>query len=78
MFIGRSKELETLEKLYHQNSFQFVVIYGRRRIGKTTLINEFIKGKKAVFYPSIDSNIKQNLELFSNSVLSSLNDIPVN
>ncbi len=78
MFIGRSKELETLEKLYHQNSFQFVVIYGRRRIGKTTLINEFIKGKKAVFYPSIDSNIKQNLELFSNSVLSSLTDIPVN
>lgn len=41
-FIGRHKELSTLENLYSQNDFQFVVIYGRRRIGKTALINKFI------------------------------------
>lgn len=70
MFIGRKKELEVLEKLYHTEQFQFVVIYGRRRVGKTTLINEFIKGKKSIFYPALDSNEKQNLELFSSSIIS--------
>lgn len=70
MFIGRKKELETLDRLYHTNQFQFVVIYGRRRVGKTTLINEFIKGKRNIFYPALDSNEKQNLELFSSSIMS--------
>lgn len=78
MFIGRHKELETLEKLYNKNSFEFMVIYGRRRVGKTTLINEFIKDKKAIFYPGIDSNEKQNLELFSNSIMSVLSGMETN
>ena len=43
MFIGREKELNRLNELYNKNSFQFPVIYGRRRVGKTALINEFIK-----------------------------------
>lgn len=70
MFVGREKELMTLESLYKKESFEFVVIYGRRRVGKTTLLSEFIKGKKAVFYPGIDSNEKQNLELFSSSIMT--------
>ncbi len=70
MFIGRKKEMESLEKNYQKDTFEFVVIYGRRRVGKTTLINEFIKDKKAIFCPGIDSNEKQNLELFSSSVMS--------
>lgn len=70
MFIGREREMETLERLYESNAFEFVVIYGRRRVGKTTLIGEFIKDKKAVFYPGIDSNEKQNLEIFSASIMS--------
>ncbi len=70
MFIGREREMKTLEKLYRSDVFEFVVIYGRRRVGKTTLISEFIKDKKAVFYPGIDSNEKQNLEILSASILS--------
>ena len=35
MFVGRAKELASLEKLYHKDSFQFAVVYGRRRVGKT-------------------------------------------
>ena len=34
MFIGRERELNALEKLYTSNKFEFVVIYGRRRVGK--------------------------------------------
>jgi len=39
MFFGREKELQSLNHLYQTNKFQFLVIYGRRRVGKTTLIN---------------------------------------
>ena len=42
MFIGRERELGTLNKLYRSDKFEFAVIYGRRRVGKTALINEFI------------------------------------
>ena len=77
-FVGRDKEMQILEKLYSKDTFEFVVMYGRRRVGKTTLINEFIKNKKAIFYPGIDSNEKQNLELFSNSIMSVSSDIAAN
>lgn len=41
-FIGRKSELSKLEEEYNRDS-SFVVIYGRRRVGKTTLIKEFLK-----------------------------------
>lgn len=49
-FINRQSELSFLEKLYDAPVFQFVPIYGRRRIGKTRLVQEFIKGKKAIYF----------------------------
>ena len=48
-FIGRQQELELLEREY-QKQGSFVVINGRRRIGKTTLIREFIKNKRAFYF----------------------------
>ena len=48
-FIGRRRELESLETAY-QTDGGFVVIYGRRRVGKTTLIKEFIKDKLAFYF----------------------------
>ena len=48
-FIGRRSELAVLEKQYERKS-GFVVLYGRRRVGKTTLIKEFIKGKPALYF----------------------------
>ena len=42
MFIGRERELKALNGMYASGSFEFAVIYGRRRVGKTALINEFI------------------------------------
>lgn len=69
MFIGRKKELDTMEKCYRQDKFECVVIYGRRRVGKTTLINEFVKDKKTIFFTGLDTNSQQNLEQFSKSIL---------
>ena len=42
------KELAELDRLYNTQQFQMPVIYGRRRVGKSTLIQKFIEGKKAV------------------------------
>ena len=69
MFIGRERELDALNKLYKSNKFEFAVIYGRRRVGKTALINEFIGDKKAIYFMGVESNAKQNLENFSKSIL---------
>jgi len=69
MFIGRERELNRLNELY-TSGFQFPVIFGRRRVGKTALINEFIKDKEAIFFTGIESNAQQNLENISRSILS--------
>lgn len=45
MFIGRERELASLNRLYISDRFEFAVIYGRRRVGKTALINQFISDK---------------------------------
>lgn len=69
MFIGRDRELRTLNNLYGSDKFEFAVIYGRRRVGKTALINKFIEGKRAVYFMGVESNAKQNLENLSKSIL---------
>ena len=69
MFIGRERELADLNKLYGTDRFEFVVIYGRRRVGKTALISQFIRDKKAIYFMGVESSEKQNLENFSGSVL---------
>lgn len=65
MFIGREKELRCLEEQYASNKFEMSIIYGRRRIGKTRLIKEFIKDKKAIYFLATNSSEKLNLQLFS-------------
>ena len=69
MFIGRDKELAALDRLYVSDKFEFAVIYGRRRVGKTALINQFIGDKKAIYFMGVESNAKQNLENFSKSII---------
>ena len=69
MFIGRERELSTLNSLYSSGKFVFVVIYGRRRVGKTELIKQFNAEKRAIYFTGIESNAKQNLENFSKSIL---------
>ena len=46
MFIGRQRELTALQNQYNSGKFEFTVIYGRRRVGKTAIINEFVKDIK--------------------------------
>jgi len=70
MFVGRKHELDSLKKSYNRDAFQFPVIYGRRRVGKTTLINEFCKDRKTVYFVAVQSTAKENLEILSAQILS--------
>lgn len=76
MFIGREKELATLEKRWRSDRFEFVVIYGRRRVGKTALISRFLEGKPAMYFIGVESSARQNLENFSRAVSAFRSDIP--
>ena len=69
---GRIRELRSLEELYLRNRFAFAVIYGRRRVGKTSLIGEFISrgNKKAIRFTATENTDIVNLENFSQSVFS--------
>ena len=58
-----------MDRLYESNKFEFAVIYGRRRVGKTALINHFIDNKEAIYFMGVESNEKQNLENFSKSII---------
>jgi hypothetical protein len=69
MFLGRENELKTLNKLYNSDKFEFAVIYGRRRVGKTALISEFAKGKDTIFFTGVESNAKQNLDNLSRCIM---------
>ena len=72
MFVGRKDELQSLNKSYRKGGFQFPVVYGRRRVGKTTLINEFCNGKKHIYFVAIQSTARENLEILSAQILSVL------
>lgn len=77
MFVGREKELNILNNQFKSNKFEFTVIYGRRRVGKTAIINEFIKDKKAIYFTGVESNAKQNLQNLSQSILSFEEGMPI-
>ncbi|MCD8218654.1 MAG: ATP-binding protein [Clostridiales bacterium] len=68
MFHCREKELHTMGRRYERGKFECIIIYGRRRVGKTALINEFCKDKKTVYFSALDSSSQENLEALSKAI----------
>ena len=68
MFVGRQRELDALDRLYAKPSFQMLVLYGRRRVGKTTLLEHFAKGKPSVFFTAKEQSSARNLQEFSQAL----------
>ncbi len=66
--IGRSSEINILNSLYNSSKFEYLVMYGRRRVGKTTLLQDFAKDKNAVFFPAQEKNDALNLQDFSKMI----------
>lgn len=67
-FVDRKEDLETLEAQYASKEAAMVVIYGRRRVGKTALISEFIKGKNALYFLATEESEAQNRNAFQKLV----------
>lgn len=68
MFVARKKEIRELNKRYDSGKFECMIIYGRRRVGKTTLINEFCRDKDTIYFPALKDTVQGNLESLSRAV----------
>lgn len=68
VFIGREHELKALRTLYERDQFDMIVVYGRRRVGKTSLIDEFAKGRKTLYFTALQQSPALNLQAFSERV----------
>lgn len=73
-FIDREYELSLLEDVWEKKGAGFIVFYGRRRVGKTRLITEFIKNKDGVFFIAEDVNKKVQIGELKNRLAGFLND----
>lgn len=67
-FVDREQEMETLQNEYKRDGSALVVLYGRRRVGKTTLLSQFIKDKNALFFLASEESESQNRNAFKEKV----------
>lgn len=68
MFVNRNQELTALENRYKSGEAEFVILYGRRRVGKTELLRRFCEGKNHIYVLADLSSEKDQLEIFSRAV----------
>jgi len=73
-FVDRLDEMSTLENEYRRHSASFVVVYGRRRVGKTELIRHFIKEKPSLYFLASEESESLNRESFKRHAADYLND----
>ncbi len=74
MFVNRQKELKLLEEEYTNSDFRFTVMYGRRRVGKTTLLKEYISSKPYIYFLVTLESLPTVIERFKNLVADFLED----
>ncbi len=73
-FVDRKAELSVLERDYRTRSAKLIIIYGRRRIGKTELIKRYLKGKNASYYLATDEPLERQLQILSHIVGEQIKD----
>ena len=74
MFVNRNKELNLLNDEYENEHFAFSIIYGRRRVGKTTLLKEFIKNKPSIYFLVTLENLRIVIDRLKNIIADFFND----
>ncbi|MCD7863421.1 MAG: ATP-binding protein [Lachnospiraceae bacterium] len=70
MFYCREEELRLMNMRYRKDRFECIVIYGRRRVGKTALINEFCKDKPTIYFSALNASSQENLEALSRAIFA--------
>ena len=73
-FVDRKNELEFLEQEYNKKESSLIILYGRRRIGKTALIKQFGKNKNIIYFLATEESETQNINMFKNVIASNLNN----
>lgn len=71
-FIDRESEIRTLEREYAKETATLVIVYGRRRVGKTTLLSEFTKNKKTIYFLATQESEAVNRNLFREKAAEAL------
>ncbi len=74
MFVGREAELKDLKNLFLSDTFECIVVYGRRRIGKTSLISKACEGVRTIFHLSTITTEKKTLSDLSTSAFEGLGE----
>ena len=74
MFVNRVKELQLLNDEYKEEGFRFSVLYGRRRVGKTTLLKEYIQNKESIYFLVTLESENIVLKRFQDIIANYLND----
>ena len=74
-FINRGIEIDFLEKKYRSQGSQFIVLYGRRRVGKTELIKQFCKDKNSIYLLADKRGTLLNLETFAEKAADHFGDV---
>ena len=72
-FVDRTEDLQTLETAYKMSKSSLIILYGRRRVGKTSLITEFIKNKNALYYLATEESETLNRNAFREKAADFLN-----
>ncbi|KAB8289103.1 ATPase [Bifidobacterium ramosum] len=67
-FVGRDEELDTLDYHYSLDKFQMIVVYGRRRVGKTALLSRFCEDRPTLWFTAKEQSAAMNLRGFSTEV----------
>lgn len=69
-FYCREEELRKMNTRYENGDYECIIIYGRRRVGKTALINEFCKDKPTIFFSALNTTAQENLESLSKAIMN--------
>ena len=73
VFVDREQELQFLEEEYTRSGSSLIILYGRRRVGKTALASRFIQGKPSLYFLMTEESEQQNLRAFQKAVAEQAN-----
>ncbi len=73
MFVGRSEEKKAIIKRIDRSNLEFGILYGRRRIGKTTLLKNILEERRGIYFVASEMDLSYNLEAFSRVVANYFN-----
>ncbi|NCU27849.1 ATP-binding protein, partial [Candidatus Nomurabacteria bacterium] len=74
MFIGREKEKQIILKHIDSSSFEFGIVYGRRRVGKTALLKEVMKQNTGIYFVANEMGFDYNISEFAGTVANYFNE----